>query len=89
MKANIHPDYHRITIVMTDGETYETGSTYGKEGDTIRLDSDYKSHPAWTGGAQVFSNEGQLARFNKKFSGFGLSAGTAAKEKPADEQKSA
>jgi large subunit ribosomal protein L31 len=84
MKANIHPDYHRITIVMTDGETYQTGSTYGEEGDTIRLDSDYKSHPAWTGGAQQFSNEGRLASFNKKFSGFGLGTGSA-KEKPAAE----
>ncbi|WP_375688066.1 50S ribosomal protein L31, partial [Bartonella sp. AC62GZZY] len=24
MKANIHPNYHRITVVMTDGTQYTT-----------------------------------------------------------------
>ena len=52
MKEGIHPDYHEITIVMTDGSSYKTRSTYGKAGDTLRLDIDPKSHPAWTGGQQ-------------------------------------
>ncbi len=30
MKDKIHPDYHTITVVMTDGTSYETRSTYGK-----------------------------------------------------------
>ena len=38
MKADIHPDYHTITVVMTDGTKYETRSTYGKAGDTLQLD---------------------------------------------------
>ena len=33
MKKDIHPDYHMITVKMTDGSTYETRSTLGKEGD--------------------------------------------------------
>ena len=49
MKDGIHPDYHEITILMTDGTSYKTRSTYGKEGDTLRLEIDPKSHPAWTG----------------------------------------
>ena len=40
MKEGIHPDYHEITVVMTDGTSYKTRSTYGKEGDTLRLDID-------------------------------------------------
>jgi len=52
MKAEIHPDYHTIKVVMTDGTEYLTRSTYGKEGDTLNLDIDSKSHPAWTGGTQ-------------------------------------
>ena len=73
MKDGIHPDYHEITILMTDGSTYKTRSTYGKEGDTLRLDIDPKSHPAWTGGQQrLLDTGGQLARFNKRFQGFGL-----------------
>ena len=35
MKKDIHPDYHEITIVMTDGEEFKTRSTYGKAGDKI------------------------------------------------------
>jgi large subunit ribosomal protein L31 len=71
MKKDIHPDYHTITVVMTDGSQFETRSTYGKEGDTLRLDIDPKSHPAWTGGQQrLLDTGGQLARFNKRFQGF-------------------
>ncbi len=73
MKKDIHPDYHAITVVMTDGTQYETRSTYGKAGDTLRLEIDPKSHPAWTGGQQrMLDRGGMLARFNKRFSGFGL-----------------
>ena len=50
MKAEIHPNYHTITVVMTDGTEYQTRSTWGKEGDKLNLDIDPKSHPAWTGG---------------------------------------
>ena len=32
MKEKIHPDYHKITVVMTDGTSFETKSTWGKEG---------------------------------------------------------
>ncbi len=73
MREGIHPDYHEITVVMTDGSSYQTRSTYGKPGDTLRLDIDPKSHPAWTGGQQrLIDTGGQLARFNKRFQGFGI-----------------
>ena len=73
MKPGIHPDYHRITVKMTDGSEYSTRSTYGKEGDTLSLDIDPTSHPAWVGGAgKMLDAGGQVARFNKRFSGFGL-----------------
>ncbi len=72
MKQGIHPDYHEITIVQTDGSTYKTRSTYGKAGDTMTLDIDPKVHPAWTGGTQRIMEGGQVAKFNKKFEGFGL-----------------
>ena len=71
MKDKIHPDYHAITVVMTDGTSYETRSTYGAAGDTLNLDIDPKSHPAWTGGsAQIMDRAGRVSRFQKKFSGF-------------------
>ncbi len=50
MKNDIHPDYHQIKVVMTDGTEFLTYSTYGAEGDTLKLDIDPKTHPALTGG---------------------------------------
>jgi large subunit ribosomal protein L31 len=73
MKPGIHPDYHMINITMTDGTKFQTKSTWGKEGDTMSLDIDPTSHPAWIGGAgKMLDAGGQVARFNKRFSGFGL-----------------
>ena len=71
MKKDIHPDYHEITVVMTDGTSFKTKSTYGKAGDTLKLDIDPISHPAWTGQHRILDSGGQVARFNKKFSGIG------------------
>lgn len=72
MKQDIHPAYHTITVEMTDGSTYETRSTWGKEGDVMKLDIDPLVHPAWTGVHRLLDSGGQLAKFNKRFSGFGL-----------------
>src|ERR1700748_80143 len=73
MKPDIHPDYHTMTVKMTDGTEFKTRSTWGKEGDTLHLDIDPKSHPAWTGGTQqLMDRGGRLSRFQKKFSGLGI-----------------
>src|SRR6185503_13284082 len=72
MKPDLHPDYHTIKVVMTDGTEFTTRTTWGKEGDTLRLDIDPKSHPAWTGGQQqLLDRGGRLSRFQKKFAGIG------------------
>jgi large subunit ribosomal protein L31 len=71
MKQETHPDYHFITVVMTDGTSYQTRSTYGKAGDTLNLDIDPKTHPAWTGGGhQLLDRGGRVSRFNAKFGAF-------------------
>jgi large subunit ribosomal protein L31 len=72
MKPDIHPDYHMITVQMTDGTTFQTRSTWGNEGDTLVLEIDPTSHPAWTGGSQRVSEGGRVARFNKRFGGLTL-----------------
>lgn len=74
MKEGIHPDYHEINVVMTDGTTFKTRSTWGKAGDTMKLDVDSKSHPAWTGARQLVDTAGRVAKFKSKYSGFGLKA---------------
>lgn len=73
MKESIHPDYHFIEIKMTDGSTYKTRSTYGKEGDTLSLDIDPTVHPAWTGGTQrLLDTGGRVSKFKKKYEGLGF-----------------
>ena len=73
MKSGTHPDYHTITVQMTDGSTFQTRSTWGKEGDTLHLEIDPTSHPAWTGGTQrMLDAGGQVARFDKRFGGLSL-----------------
>jgi large subunit ribosomal protein L31 len=71
MKKDGHPDYHWITVTLTDGSTYQTRSTYGKEGAVLNLDIDPRTHPAWTGGANtLLDRAGRVSRFNNKFGGF-------------------
>ena len=53
---------------MTDGSSFETKSTWGKEGDTLKLDIDQISHSAWTGGSQKILDKGSVSKYNKKFS---------------------
>jgi large subunit ribosomal protein L31 len=67
---DLHPDYHQVKVVMTDGTEFITYSTYGKDGDEIHLDIDPNTHPAWTGGDQrLVDRGGRLSRFKKKFEG--------------------
>lgn len=70
MKKDIHPNYHNITIVMTNGTEYETRSTWGSQGDKMNLDIDPTSHPAWTGGNQhMLDRGGRVSRFKKRYEG--------------------
>jgi len=69
MKTDGHPDYHEITVVMTDGTQFVTRSTYGAPGAKLHLDIDPKTHPAWTGLHRMVNRGGQLAKFNKRFAG--------------------
>lgn len=70
MKADIHPEYKDIKVIMTDGTEFTTRSTFA--GDELRLDIDPKSHPAWTGVQRLVDSGGQVAKFNKRFANFGI-----------------
>ena len=63
MKKNIHPNYHPIKVEMTDGTQFETKSTWGKEGEVLKLEIDPKSHAAWTGGKQKLMDKGRISKF--------------------------
>ncbi len=94
MKQDVHPDYHEITVIMTDGSQFVTRSTYGKAGDKLHLDIDPKVHPAWTGQHRMVNRGGQLEKFNKRFAGLGKKdegaespVATAAEGKPESKIK--
>ena len=70
MKKNIHPSYHKINVELTDCTKFETKSTWGNEGDVLKLEIDPKSHSAWTGGKQKILDKGRVSKFNKKFQNF-------------------
>jgi large subunit ribosomal protein L31 len=71
MKKGIHPNYHFIDVVLNDGSTYRTRTTYGEAGAKLTLDIDPSTHPAWTGGQhQLLDRGGRLTRFNKRFKDF-------------------
>ncbi|KQT88114.1 50S ribosomal protein L31 [Aurantimonas sp. Leaf443] len=73
MRKEIHPAYHTITVVMTNGTEYETRSTWGSQGDKLNLDIDPLSHPAWTGGnQQMLDRGGRVSRFKKRYEGLGI-----------------
>lgn len=82
MKADVHPDYHEITVVMTDGSSYKTRSTWGKEGDTMQLDVDSKTHPAWVGGVHL-KKTGRMEKFSNRFGNLGIAAAPGEEKKEA------
>lgn len=71
MQKGIHPNYHFVEVVLSDGTTYKTRTTWGEPGQKLTLDIDPSTHPAWTGGQQqLIDRGGRLSRFNKRFQGY-------------------
>jgi len=67
MKKDIHPKLNKIKVQMTDGSEFETLSTWGTDGEVMKLEIDPKSHPAWTGESQKVKDKGRVSKFNKRF----------------------
>ena len=67
MKKDIHPNYHNIKVEMTDGTTFETRSTWGNEGETLKLEMDPKTLPAWTSENIKLNDKGRVASFKTKY----------------------
>ncbi len=64
MKKGIHPRYHTIEVVMTDGTVFKTRSCY--PGDRLVLEIDSKSHPFFTGKQVLVDTAGRVDRFKKR-----------------------
>lgn len=67
-KASIHPGYRMIKVVLPSGDSFVTRSTYPK--DTLRLEIDPSSHPAWKkggDGTMFNARDEKIAAFNSTF----------------------
>jgi large subunit ribosomal protein L31 len=73
MKKDLHPDYHVVDVKLTDGSVVQMKTCWGSEGDTMTLDIDPSSHPAWTGGSTRLRDQGgRVSKFKKKYEGLGF-----------------
>jgi large subunit ribosomal protein L31 len=73
VRSGIHPEYHQIDVRMTDGTVVQMKTTWGKEGDTMNLEIDPLSHPAWTGGGtRLMDTGGRVSKFKNKYAGLGF-----------------
>ncbi|MDA7705334.1 50S ribosomal protein L31 [Rickettsiales bacterium] len=67
-QANIHPKQHKINVKLTNGESMEILTNWGKEGDILTLDTDPFKHVAWREDKTLIIKA--TGEKNKKFSKF-------------------
>jgi large subunit ribosomal protein L31 len=63
MKAQIHPEFHDITVTCACGSTFQTSSTLK----TLTVEICSKCHPMFTGKQKLMDTEGRIERFKKKY----------------------
>ncbi|XBC44353.1 MAG: 50S ribosomal protein L31 [Buchnera aphidicola (Schlechtendalia peitan)] len=64
MKKNIHPNYSKILITCSCGNSIQTCSTLCRD---INIDVCFKCHPFYTGQQRIADTGGRIEKFNKKF----------------------
>jgi large subunit ribosomal protein L31 len=63
VKSEIHPKYHRATVVCGSCHTtFEVGSTQ----ESLRVDICSNCHPFFTGKQTIVDTAGQVERFQKR-----------------------
>ena len=78
MKADIHPNYHPVTVSCACGSVFTTRSTIHQ--DTIRVEVCNACHPFYTGKHKIVDTEGRVDAFMRRYARGG---------KPADADKKA
>ncbi len=69
MRAGIHPEYHKITVSCTCGNSFETGSTLTE--DSLQLEVCNNCHPFYTGKQKIVDSGGMVQRFKDRFKDLG------------------
>jgi large subunit ribosomal protein L31 len=65
MKANIHPDYHEVTVHCACGHAFKTRSTF--KGPLVRVEICSNCHPFFTGKQKLLDTAGRVERFTRKY----------------------
>lgn len=66
MKANTHPEYHKIKAVCACGNEIELGSV--KE--QIHVEICSACHPFFTGKQKLVDSAGRIEKFKKKYANY-------------------
>jgi len=64
MKADTHPDYANINVTCSCGNSFETGSTLGKD---LQVEVCSSCHPFYTGKQKMLDTAGRVDKFRKRY----------------------
>ena len=64
MKADIHPEYHPITVTCACGKTFKTCSTLGHD---LAVEVCSVCHPFYTGKQKIVDSTGRVEKFRQKY----------------------
>ncbi len=65
MKADIHPNYHEITVTCSCGSIFNTKSTMAKDALSVEVCSE--CHPFYTGTQKIVDTAGRIEKFRQKY----------------------
>ena len=80
MNSEIQPEYGKITVTCSCGNSFETGSSLCKD---LRIEVCDKCHPFYTGKQKIIDTARRVEQFEKRF-GLGLSKDANKKDEAKD-----
>lgn len=64
MQAAIHPEYKTVTVTCSCGNTFETGSTIGRD---LNIEVCSQCHPFYTGKQKLVDTGGRVQKFRDRY----------------------
>lgn len=65
MKADIHPNYHEITVTCSCGNSFKTQSAISKT--ELKIEVCSECHPFYTGTQKIVDTAGRIDKFRQKY----------------------
>ena len=65
MKADIHPNYHEITVTCSCGNSFKTQSAISKP--ELKIEVCSECHPFYTGTQKIVDTAGRIDKFRQKY----------------------